>query len=373
MIKYIVLLFVLLLSLQIHALEVIANTSGGKTSLHILVPVSQYVFSAQSSTARYQISLNMLNSENNNVCQNFYDIVIDKNWLIDETAQVFSLDLKFNPGNYRLVTSLQNQELGDKTEKQLTFVIPDSSSSQVTNIIIAQNENIRFSPASYSQLGPELKSCVFMLDTATECDSIVLKVSYTDGIMNYLVPRHSGMAYDLLPLLKTGSITNLEVRYYDKNIISTSERLLYKSYDRYLHEYTPDEQLEQLRYIANQNEWKTIKKIAEKEVENAIEYFWEQHDNSPSSLKNDFRELFYTRILKADEMFTIHKNLPGWRSDRGRIFIKLGPPDEVISDPFPIGKYPYIVWYYYNQNLIYRFIDKRGFGDYKLEEGYYEN
>jgi GWxTD domain-containing protein len=373
MIKFLIIVLIIFAAMQLSAQDIVVNTSDGTTSIHILVPFSQYQFSARTASARYQMSINLLDTDKKNIHQDIYDIVLNEDWVIQGAAQLFSVWLDLKPGNFKLVTLLRNLNLGDKKEKQFTFAVPDSGQVVFTNMVIAQNDHLRFSPASFTQLTLDLKSCVFVLDTTAECDSIVLNAHYPEGISRISIPRFSGTEFDIMPLLQQGSLSNLEVRYYTENIISSISWVLYQSYDQYLQRFTLKEQVQQIRYIANQNEWRTISRLADKDLDSAVEYFWSRHDNSPGSLKNDLRELFYERVLKADELFTIHKKLPGWRSDRGKIYIKMGPPDEIVSDSFPIGQHPYIIWYYYRQNRIYRFEDKRGYGDYSLMEGFYEN
>jgi GWxTD domain-containing protein len=351
----------------------VANTSGGSSSIHLLVPFSSYIFPAKQDSVRYRFSLNLLNSEKQNLYQDFLEARINKRQIVGGAAQVFSFDKVLIPGTYELIVTMLNSDLGDRKEKQLAFTVPDSSTSAVTNMVIARNNNFNFSPASYSQLSPDLLACQYLLDTNAPCDSIILKVQYADRDSLVRIPRKSGMEFDILPLVQAGTIRNIEVRYYDRNIISPSGVSLYRSYDTYRQRFTSEEQLQQLKFIAGQSEWKAIRKLADKDIESAIEYFWERHDNSPTSFRNDLRDLFYERVFKADELFTIHKKMPGWRSDRGRIYIQMGPPDEIVSEPFPLGQSPYIIWYYYDLNQIYKFSDKRGFGDYKIEVGYDEN
>jgi hypothetical protein len=83
-------------------------------------------------------------------------------------------------------------------------------------------------------------------------------------------------------------------------------------------------------------------------------------------VRNENRERFYSRVLRADELFTIHKRLSGWRSDRGRIHIKFGEPEQIVNNAFPIGEAPSIKWYYYRLNRLFIFTDERGYGHYTL-------
>ena len=56
----------------------------------------------------------------------------------------------------------------------------------------------------------------------------------------------------------------------------------------------------------------------------------------------------------------------GWRSDRARVYVRLGSPDNIDSHPFESPGNPTEVWYYYSQSLTLTFEDVNGFGEYKL-------
>jgi GWxTD domain-containing protein len=56
--------------------------------------------------------------------------------------------------------------------------------------------------------------------------------------------------------------------------------------------------------------------------------FWKRRDPNPESEGNEFRNQYYTRLAVADKAF--RTGIPGWRTDRGRIYILLGPPTDVI-------------------------------------------
>src|SRR3970282_775243 len=70
---------------------------------------------------------------------------------------------------------------------------------------------------------------------------------------------------------------------------------------------------------------------SDEEREQFIEQFWLRRDPTPDSIENEFREEHYRRIAYANERFSSGK--PGWRTDRGRIYIAWGPPDDIESHP----------------------------------------
>ena len=65
-----------------------------------------------------------------------------------------------------------------------------------------------------------------------------------------------------------------------------------------------------------------------------IARFWAGRDPSPLTLRNEAEEAFWERVSAADELFT-DTTISGWRTDRGRVYIVLGPPDEITSYPLP--------------------------------------
>jgi len=78
-----------------------------------------------------------------------------------------------------------------------------------------------------------------------------------------------------------------------------------------------------------------------------IERFWQQRDPSPGTTKNEFRDQHYWRIAYANERFRAAE--AGWKTDRGRIYITLGPPDQIEAHPSGDDKSgPFEIWIYRN-------------------------
>jgi GWxTD domain-containing protein len=92
---------------------------------------------------------------------------------------------------------------------------------------------------------------------------------------------------------------------------------------------------EDVLYIITDEERTAFKRLAtDEEREQFIEQFWLRRDPSPDSQENDFKEEHYRRIAYANERYA--SGIPGWKTDRGRIYITFGPPDEIES-PHPSG------------------------------------
>ncbi len=84
---------------------------------------------------------------------------------------------------------------------------------------------------------------------------------------------------------------------------------------------------EEVIYIISDEERKAFKRLnTDEERENFIEQFWLRRDPTPDTEENEYREEHYRRIAYANETFA--SGVPGWKTDRGMIYIKYGPPDE---------------------------------------------
>jgi GWxTD domain-containing protein len=89
---------------------------------------------------------------------------------------------------------------------------------------------------------------------------------------------------------------------------------------------------EDVRWIITPGEESAFKQLAtDEERDQFIEQFWQRRNPSPDSQENEYKEEHYRRIAYANEHFAA--GMPGWRTDRGRIYIVWGPADEIDSHP----------------------------------------
>ena len=89
---------------------------------------------------------------------------------------------------------------------------------------------------------------------------------------------------------------------------------------------------EDVTYIITDEERKAFKQLnTDEEREQFVEQFWLRRDPTPDTVENEFKEEHYRRIAYANEHYA--SGVPGWKMDRGRIYITFGPPDEIDSHP----------------------------------------
>ncbi len=109
------------------------------------------------------------------------------------------------------------------------------------------------------------------------------------------------------------------------------------------------------------NAWNGLGTDEEREV--FVEQFWLRRDPTPDTIKNEYKEEHYRRIAYANEHFASY--IPGWKTDRGRIYIEHGPPDEIEAHPFRVD------WRYRHidnigDNINFHFSDPLKNGEYRI-------
>ena len=136
-------------------------------------------------------------------------------------------------------------------------------------------------------------------------------------------------------------------------------------------------------YIITDAERSAFKKLAtDEEREQFIEGFWQRRDPDPDTDENEYKEQYYERIAYANEQYA--SGIPGWKTDRGRIYITFGKPDSVESHPSggaydrpsyqgggSTTTYPFEVWFYrylegVGSGIEIEFVDPTGTGEYRI-------
>jgi len=136
-------------------------------------------------------------------------------------------------------------------------------------------------------------------------------------------------------------------------------------------------------YIITPQERDAYKKLkTNEEREQFIELFWRRRDPDPDTDENEYREEYYERIAYANEHFS--SGIPGWKTDRGRVYIMYGKPDEKETHPMgghyerpsyegggSTSTYPFEIWFYrylpgIGSGIEIEFVDPTGSGEYRI-------
>ena len=140
---------------------------------------------------------------------------------------------------------------------------------------------------------------------------------------------------------------------------------------------------EDVTYIITDEERKAWKRLStDDEREQFIEQFWLRRDPTPDTEENEYKEEHYRRIAYANERFA--SGIPGWKTDRGRIYITYGPPDEIedhssggsYDRPYEEGggttsTFPFVDWTYryiegVGSNIKIEFVDTTMSGEFRM-------
>ncbi len=136
-------------------------------------------------------------------------------------------------------------------------------------------------------------------------------------------------------------------------------------------------------YIITKEERRAFNALqTDEERENFIESFWRRRDPNPDTEENEYREEYYERIAYANERFA--SGIPGWKTDRGRVYIAWGKPDSIESRPAggsydrpswegggSTSTYPFEIWFYRHlegvgDGIEIEFVDPTGSGEYRI-------
>ena len=140
---------------------------------------------------------------------------------------------------------------------------------------------------------------------------------------------------------------------------------------------------EDVAYIITDEERTAFKRLnTDEEREQFIEQFWLRRDPTPDTVENEYKEEHYRRIAYANDHYA--SGIPGWKADRGRIYIMYGPADEIESHPSggsyerpqeegggQTSTFPFEQWRYrylegIGTNIIIEFVDTTMSGEYRM-------
>ena len=174
------------------------------------------------------------------------------------------------------------------------------------------------------------------------------------------------------------SPTSIAQKKKDK---ASEKSLRVETSDRYLKKWMKNN----VKYIITSEEKKAFKQLTtDEERYQFIEQFWLRRDPNPDTIENETRDEHYRRIAYANERFS--SGQPGWMTDRGRIYITFGAPDQIESHPTgghyqrPLMEgggttttHPYQIWRYryldgesLGSEVIIEFVDPTGAGQYHM-------
>jgi GWxTD domain-containing protein len=136
-----------------------------------------------------------------------------------------------------------------------------------------------------------------------------------------------------------------------------------------------DREFASARYIALEDEMSQYESLKSLEAKRKFVFeFWKRRDRTPGTPENETKQEYAKRVEYSNQNF--HTGMrEGWRTDRGRVWIIYGQPDEIERHANEIDTRPYEIWYYHGieGGVLFAFVDKSGFSDYILVHSTHRN
>ncbi|PID62676.1 MAG: hypothetical protein CR986_00965 [Ignavibacteriae bacterium] len=351
--------------------------------------------------------------------------LINKSWVfsqesfnkeLDKNVLVGNLGFLLNAGNYNLIISLKDdknkiiKELSEQIEIEPYFDTGTAISDiQLAGNIIVNSENktsmfyknsfeVIPRPNQFFHIGHPIVYFYSELYGLNQ-DSLIFKQSIVNNKNKILITKEKFLlkkyesrvevGYFNIKDLPTGSyIINLALFDNKNNIISKQTKKFYyynntsqahKDFSTSTNPYVNsefgvlskeecDDMFEKSKILSTHLELEQYKKLDSLNQKRSFLYeFWKKRDNDKSTEINEFKKIFFERIDYANQKYrTLTKK--GFETDRGRIYVKYGEPDEIERFPNEVNSKPYEIWKY-NQiegSVIFIFGDITGFNFYEL-------
>ncbi len=284
------------------------------------------------------------------------------------------------PGKYRFVAKLTDINSGKERMREQELKVPyigqygepissimlynSKGVPQVEKQFTAEDESLSYRFYVYKPIGWQkgiISTSLSREDKTfysniTEFPSATTKIQVSNTIPLDTLP---GGEYQLIATFKHDSLD------YSR---STTLKLSFSGLSPIGNDF--DIAIEVLSYIATSSELDSLRQkgLSRKEKLRRWKAFWKRRDPTPGTEENEAMEEFYRRVKYADQHFRGFKE--GWRTDRGRIYITYGQPDEIERHPFDLDSPPFEIWYYYSERLNFVFVDENNNGEYRLYESY---
>lgn len=150
-----------------------------------------------------------------------------------------------------------------------------------------------------------------------------------------------------------------------------------EGYEEYVN-FSSDElnsEFEKIKYICRSEEVDIFEKLENDESKKRfLSQFWSRRDPDPSTPLNEYKQIYFENLRIVNDSYS-NQFKDGWKTDRGRVVLIYGRPNEIERNPSTIDSQPYEIWYYYSLEGGSQFIfaDLSGNGNYELLHSTYRN
>jgi GWxTD domain-containing protein len=369
----------------------------GRIDIYVEIPYPEINFIKEEDhyTGRFEVSAAVLTQEKQQLWQKSQLVELHLKDFSQAVSSRFSSLKQFStdlsPGKYELVLQVTNQESKKASVLKQTIVVKDfgNDSLALSNIMFVRRMAIdgthkNIVPNLTGMIGKEQASfyLFFEIYNRAQLDSVQLVCKFINPKLGVVAQRTKS---ELLTGTRTQTVWEIDTLSTgpDKYVLlveaagkskadsgktfhaSISRDCIVRMKDVPIIITDIDKAVDQLLYIAKGEEIDYIRDAAtSEEKQKRFLEFWAKHNPDPKATHNGLMEEYYSRVEYANTNFTNFR--VGWRTDRGMVLIRFGPPQNVERHPFNSDNKPYEIWYYYNLNREFVFVDETGFGDYRL-------
>jgi GWxTD domain-containing protein len=304
------------------------------------------------------------------------------------------MSLELTPGEYTIAVTVRDKETQKQRRLEKEIELADYSSGELTisGLLYSsgfekRGESTLLVPrVSDEQVLSSKLYAYFEVYHLNMSDSFQVSFEVLDSngdsynAQSYRTKGNEGLGKQFIPLVQENKLPHGQYRVVvtieqgDKKTTSESQ------FNWFLaglpRSFTSiDQAIEVLRYIASKPELDKMKKAPKAEKHAELIAFWKSKDPDPETPENEKQYEYYSRVVYANNTFGTNQR-EGWKTDMGRVFILLGPADQIERQPFnqtylqsALGRIVKAVqvWSYYEYNRDLVFVDENGFGEYRLE------
>ena len=368
----------------------------GKSRLRIFASVvyddMQFLKEDNKFRAEYRITFTVMDSAGVFVSSNRIDrtVLLEEYLLTNSREEYDWVDTEFElaPGKYKVMLELMDKDSRETKRLEEKIVINDLSVKELAilgpilldTIIVDEVGGIKLRPGLSGEIFDGQKPIWVYFEVYSAKYPVELNIKYnvidSDG-----KERISG---DFTRLVETEVLRykfRLDIdefpfdNYQLVLIVSRDKESARQTKHFRIHwpELPPiiqdlETAIEQLIYIASEREIARLKEnYLGRRLEMFLKFWSEWGKDEAESYK--LMEEYFWRIREAETAFSEG----GWRSDRGHVYVIYGPPSEIDRHPYDLYSKAYEIWYYYENNIRFIFVDEGGFGDYRLQSPLWQN
>lgn len=357
--KIILFLCIIIMCNLLLSINLITENVGNKCVVVIKNKVSD--LQKKGDFYSYSLIMEIYDKDGENLLASKHkNITLDDHDVKEQDVVINFFETSLLEGKYRAYVKIKGKNRNYKHQEIIDFSV--ESEKQYSNIFLTKRvKKAEIEINDWQQIFRN-NNC-YLYQWYKEKPTNILLVSEKapeKKEINLLLPDSKMIQYKLTPDL----LINKANKYYIRVVDKGGNIDIYKSNSQYVErfdqKYSYKDQWYQIKYILSHSKWKKIDK-EDVNYKEKVFLFW----NNQKGAKL-LQQVLHERVIIADQRYTVFKTRPGWKSDRGRIYIKFGEPDEIENIERQRDGYYYLIWHYYKQQRKFIFLDRIGTGDFQL-------